>query len=235
MKKITLENINMQYPFIISYDEVKNKGLGNENEINENYIKYLNKYKKLFEEFLLKKYPLKSIDDSIKNSKYVFLPIEEDNMDFYQSTSTMNLKYIYLRNNLNIEKLSLKDLKYLNECDETLNEENEKFILNTFKDVIDPCKKEEKVRNIIFYGPENRNYICDSTDLVFGIRYDELSSSNLRDINWKEEFINKNNILNEIVNIIENDLVKDNNIKVRCIIYNQFSVDFKKNNESIKK
>ena len=60
-------------------------------------------------------------------------------------------------------------------------------------------------------------------------------TASLRDINWKEEFINKNNILNEIVNIIENDLVKDNNIKVRCIIYNQFSVDLKKNNESIKK
>lgn len=42
-----------------------------------------------------------------------FVPIKEENMDFYQISSIMGLDYTYLRNNLYIENTNNEDLEFL--------------------------------------------------------------------------------------------------------------------------
>lgn len=52
-------------------------------------------------------------DKSIDDSGYKFKPVDPLMMDYYQYMSAMNLKYLYLRNNLYIEKLSKEQVAKL--------------------------------------------------------------------------------------------------------------------------
>ena len=83
MIMITKENMEFEYPQIRNNDLLAIKGFRIDDDNNE-YFKLLNNYKKLFESYLKEKLPLQLIDGNIKKSELKFIPMKEDNMDFYQ-------------------------------------------------------------------------------------------------------------------------------------------------------
>jgi len=216
MEKITKENISLEYPNAINYDLLKEKGLG-DTEPNERYFKLVNNYKSIFETYLKDILPLEQIDKNMKESKLKFMPIKEENMDYYQITSTMGLSYIYLRNDLHVEKLNTEDLDYLENIT-SLDDESKNFISRTYKKVINPYNESQT----IFYGPENGKFLCDSNDIVIGIRYDEFDSE-LEDSEFEKNFIEQLKLINQVSTVLEiygSDVLGS----LKCIQYNEMSI-----------
>jgi len=220
MIMISKDNIELVYPQITNNDLLVEKGFKIDEDNNE-YFKLLNKYKKLFEEYLKEKLPLELIDDNMKKSDLKFVPIKKENMDFYQITSTMNLDYIYLRNNLYIEKLSKEDLEFLSKKDK-LDEESKDFIKRTYQTVINPYENDEK--RIIFYGPENEKHLCDSTDVVLGIRYNEFETNGMSDEEFQKNFIEQLRLIAQVSTLLEIASPNELGSVVKVIQYNELSI-----------
>ena len=220
MIMITKDNIEFVYPQIINNDLLVQKGFKIDDEENL-YFKLLNKYKKLFEEYLKEKLPLELIDDNMKKSDLKFVPIKKEDMDFYQITSTMNLDYIYLRNNLYIEKLSKEDLDFLSKKD-SLDEESKEFIKRTYQIVINPYENDEK--RIIFYGPENEKHLCDSTDVVLGIRYNEFEQNGMSDDEFQKNFMEQLRLIAQVSTLLEIASPNELGSEVKVIQYNELSI-----------
>ena len=229
MKMITKENIELVYPQIVNNDLLVEKGFKIDDENNE-YFKLLNKYKKLFEEYLKEKLPLELIDDNMKKSDLKFVPIKKDDMDFYQITSTMGHSYIYLRNNLYIEKLSKEDLEYLSKKDK-LDDDAKEFIKRTYLTVINPYENDEK--RIIFYGPENEKHLCDSTDVVLGIRYNEFETNGMSDEDFQKNFLEQLRLIAQVSTLLEIASPNELGSEVKVIQYNELSI-MKKYNSNVK-
>ena len=112
--EINAKNIRKQRPKdLIRYELLSQKGLGGGKQPNQRYFTLINKYKGFFELYLKETLPLELIDQNARESELGFKPIKEEDMDFYQRTSGMGLTYLYLRNNLYIEKLSASNLQLL--------------------------------------------------------------------------------------------------------------------------
>ena len=218
MEKITAENIEKSYPNLIDFDLAREKGLGDE-KLSEKYFELVNKYKALFEKLLLEELPLQLIDDNMKKSALKFIPIKDEDKDYYQMTTTMPLDYIYARNNFYIEKLSKEDLEALGSFDE-LNDESRKFIKRTLKDVINPYGDDQ----MVFYGPENGKYLCDSTDIVIGIRYDEFADTEVSDEKFQERFLAQLKLISQLSTVLE--VVGQDNLGtgLKLVQYNEVSI-----------
>lgn len=220
MIMITKDNIELVYPQITNNDLLVKKGFKIDEENNE-YFTLLNKYKKFFEGYLKEKLPLELIDDNMKKSDLKFVPIKKEDMDFYQITSTMNLDFIYLRNNLYIEKLSKEDLDFLSKKDK-LDEESKDFIKRTYQTVINPYENDEK--RIIFYGPENEKHLCDSTDVVLGIRYNEFEQNEMSDEEFQKNFLEQLRLIAQVSTLLEIASPNELGSVVKVIQYNELSI-----------
>ena len=217
MEKITKENIGKQYPIIDNSELMLKKGFDNDNK----YFELLNLYKSFFETYLKEKLPLQLIDDNMKESELKFEPIKEEDMDFYQITSTMGLSYIYLRNNLYIEKLSEEDIKFL-ESHKEYNDEVKEFIARTYVSVINPYNDDENL--IIFYGPESSKHLCNSKDVVLGIRYNEFYENGLSDDEFQNNFLEQLGIIAQVSTVLEVASPNELGSSLRCIQYNELSI-----------
>ena len=220
MIMITKENIEYEYPQIRNNDLLVEKGFKIDDE-NSEYFKLLNNYKKLFESYLKEKLPLELIDDNMKRSDLKFVPIKEEDMDFYQISSTMGLDYIYLRNNLYIEKLNKEDLEFLSKK-ETLDDEVREFIQKTYLAVINPYENDEK--RIVFYGPENGKHLCDSTDVVLGIRYNEFETNGMSDEEFQKNFLEQLRLIAQVSTLLEIASPNELGSEVKVIQYNELSI-----------
>ena len=217
MKKITSKNLNSEFLNLINFDLVREKGLGTET-LNEKYFEILNKYKSFFETYLKENLPLDYIDQNMKESELDFRPIKDSKKDFYQMTSTMNLTYIYLRNNLYIEKLSKEELQLL-DSETEYNDKVKDFIKNTYKKVINPYDDSK----IVFYGPENGQFIGNSNDIVLGIRYDEFESE-LDGNEFRDNFLAKQKIISQLNTLLNIVALKDLGSNLICRQYNEVSI-----------
>ena len=218
MEKITLENIEKSYPYIIDYDMIRNKGLGEEKPSDE-YFELVNKYKNFFGRYLMELLPLERVDTNIKNSELNFIPVKDENKDFYQITNTLPLDYIYIRNNFYVEKLSKEDLDVLRSKD-SLDDEVRQFIKRTYLTVINPYTNKQ----IIFYGPENGKHLCDSTDVVLGIRYDEFADTSISDDEFQARFLEQLKLISQVQTVLEIVALTDLGSDLKCIHYNEASI-----------
>ena len=218
MEKITLENIGQEYPNLVNYELIKEKGFG-EDKPNEEYFELLNRYIKLFGQYLMEILPLEQIDTNMKNHESKFVPVKDEDKDFYQITSPLSLEYIYLRNNFYIEKLSKEDLDILRTKD-SLDGETREFIKRTYLNVINPYEDKE----VIFYGPENSRHLCDSTDVVLGIRYDEFSDIGLSNEEFQQRFLEQQQKIGSLGVILEVVGLDKLGTELRLINYNEASI-----------
>ena len=115
----------MSYDINLAVD----KGLSDSHQgFGEEYLKIQAFYRKTLEQHLLDLLDLKHYDDILTENELRFIPLADDDMSFYQKYSTLDLKFIYLRNNLPIERLSKEDLDtirfFMNETKSDISELN---------------------------------------------------------------------------------------------------------------
>lgn len=204
------------------------KGFITNGELNDIYCTLYKNYKILLDKYLLMKLSLKNYDDKLSTSELEFKSIDFKQMDCYQQLSTMGLKYLYLRNDLYLEKLSMEDISYvLNLSSEQLMSFDDnliKFIERTYMDVID-SRKDKTIKQLNCYGPDRDIFWIDSTELVFGVRYDEMFEDDTRsDEEWEDIYFKRSEYLgNMLLEMSQNcSSIIDN--KVNFIFYDEFAV-----------
>ena len=131
---------------------------------------YLNRtevYHNALLDMLIKTLNLEKIENSLDNSSNEFKPVDDEQKDIYQNLANDKLKYIYLRNNLYIERLSESQLQVLD------NNEKEKIfslVQETFRDIIDDYPDKQMITN---YGPDSDKYFSKSSNIILGVRIDD--------------------------------------------------------------
>ena len=87
------------------------------NDDNSVYIELANKYKKIFEQYLLSNINIQSYDQKIDSNTF-FIGIGNPNKRQLVSNleNHLNSKYFYIINDFYIEKLSIEEINYLRNC-----------------------------------------------------------------------------------------------------------------------
>lgn len=149
-------------------------------------------------------------------------------MDYYQLTSTMNLKYIYLRNYLYVEKLSSDDIeKIINLSDSELQTPSDdlyNLVESTYKKVIDSKFNTNNIRLMKCYGIDRDKFWYDLKALVFGIRHDEFNMHGMNDDDWQENYFDQTDYLNDLMKRLKEELSEKIGIEVGAMLYNEFTV-----------
>ena len=170
------------------------------------------KYRLLFFKYLcilidINKYEMSLIDNGVEyiNDKNIMCREE--------LTCSKYSKYFYLLNKVDITKLNVDELNYLQtyNADESITEDIIRFLESTYTRVLLSDVGD------IYYGPMmNDDFKAKSTDIVLGIKFDEfgLSRGILKDIDDSEK---QSMEVSKIVELIENN----NNIPIRVIKYNE--------------
>lgn len=223
MKSITVEEFKTRIPCSNSeyFDRL-------DKEAQESYVALYNVYSSLLTDYFIKNFKLKEYDDALLKSPYDFPKLKEEEMDIYQYLASSKLSFVYLRNNLYIERLSDEEQKYLVEKaqdDEVLlDDAADGFIRTTFKRVmLENGGKEDSVN--VFYGPDNGNFMYPDNAIIVGIRYDnyyqlpgESSDS------WVEENNNRLQDVETLSTILETRMSKLTGVNCYAVKYNEFSV-----------
>jgi hypothetical protein len=97
-------------------------------------------YRKVFEAYLAEKLDLLSYELLFHNEEVPMTPVPKGRQNYYQYCSTLPMEYLYLRNNLCIERLEEKDLALLQQCHEAgqyeVTEELTEMVVRTYIRVI---------------------------------------------------------------------------------------------------
>ena len=214
------------------FKEINEKNLKNgklissENLEQKEYIQMYSLYRKLFTEYVIENLNLQEYDNKIKTSELNFHESSEKEMDVYQYFSSDVLKYLYIRNNIYIEKLKDKEKEFLakkiKEKNFEYGSEEKKFIKNTFKHVI--CRQEKKDKPVmVFYGVPSRRFMAPNDSIIIGFRYNEFYNDGLNDNEWKELHQNQIQYAQNIVQEITENSKKSELNDVIFIKYDQFS------------
>lgn len=166
----------------------------------DNYRKVQALYRKGLDYYINSKINLVKYDDAIENSNLNFVAIDKKERNIFHETSYLNLKYIYVRNFLYVEKLSFDCLKRLisrvNKENYDIDEELIYIVSSTFHDVvIDNYRRGEYFSEAkSCYGSVIPSNIVPSDYLVIVIAYDDNDSSisdeeYLLNIDKREQFI----------------------------------------------
>ena len=208
-----------------------NKGLYEDGELTERYYTLVKNYKVLLDNYLLNKLGLSEVDYKIINSGLSFVPIDIDDMDFYQKFSSMGLKYLYLRNNIYINKLSLDDMEKIENLSvNQMQKPSSKLmtlIEDTFKDVIDakPYDADQNVDYMKCYGLDSDEYWVKSNELVIGVRYDEFADNGLGEgDDWFDNYNKQLEFLGKLMLDLEKSCSEVLNMKVNLLYYDEASV-----------
>lgn len=204
-------------------------------EMNDEIASYYVGQYALYEHFLylylLKKTSLGKFDEEISRSELGIDTINRDDKDFYQIGSP--LKYLYIRNNLYVERLDEDALKLLEskmlKGDFELDSKTESLIEKTYK-VVTAERSGNERPHTVNYGPVTERFFASSDDLIIGIRYDD-EIKNYKDVN---EFKKQNNIFDFVGKLsirLSNEMSKELNRGVKSIIYTEASVIERQNNE----
>lgn len=199
--------------------------------INERYLGLYMIYRELFNEYIIQKLELEKYDYEILKSEYKLKQVAEDNMDLYQYWTNNKLKYLYIRNNIYIEKLDKKELKWLENRiianRDNLDDDAKKFIERTYVKVIFEDTGRDGKKYNAFYGPTTTKYMARNDSIVIGIRYDDYYSYNMSDQEWGELRKKQLDFLKtKIRTIIEEQKSKVEN-PIAIIQYNDYSIEKK--------
>ena len=96
------------FPESYNFKLMVEKGLN-----KELFFKLQIKYKNDFEKLLMKIIDFKKIDDYINGYGYNIPFVDDFDYNFYHKYSVLGSKYIFFRNNIHIENLSLEEIKII--------------------------------------------------------------------------------------------------------------------------
>ena len=146
-------NINNKYfPNSFDIELAITKGLASNNELNEKFVSLESKYRKYFVKYIYTTLNLNQYDKDIEES---------------------SLKYIYIKNNLHIERLCDNDLKLLETCEDANELLN--LVKRTYMEIIkitkiNGRKTPEKFLLQMFRGYDTRETILPNDALIIVIR-----------------------------------------------------------------
>lgn len=222
MKRITVEEFKTRTP-ISNKDYFESLS----SQEQENYIELYNVYSALLTSHFIEKYKLDEYDNVLVNSPFSFPKVKEEDMDIYQYLASSNLSFIYLRNNLYIERLSQEEknqLVWLAQEDELeYTPEVEALIETTFRKVIAENPTDEENLNV-FYGPMSGDFLAPDNAIIIGIRYDDyqlLPGETEED--WVEQNNNRLQDTETVSSLLEVRIPMLTNTPTRAIKYNEFS------------
>lgn len=195
----------------------------------QEYLNLYNAYNNLLIQFLMDEYSLIYIDNEISKRESEFKEVAYENKDLYQKSSVGYLKYLYLRNNIYIERLSNEEKAILHSIyltgDFRLTSERKEFVKNTFLKVILESPSSNNL--YINYGPDNSRFLKPANAIIIGVRYDEFEllqdNDNALD-NYGKSLFN----LQILTNFLEYKIKKEKNIPFAVIKYDEHSVNCKK-------
>ena len=224
-----MDKLIKKYSKAINPSILINKGLYKNNSFNDKYYKLYRNYRILLDKYLLKKLSLDTYDNRISTSNLKFIPVKEEDMDFYEYISAMNLKYIYLRNNIYVEKLSPQDIDTLLSISfKTLNNPTKEIydiIESTYINVIDENSEEDMV-SLSRYGPDNDRFWFPSNEIVIGIRCDDFADNGLgHDEAWGKNEHEQTIFLNSLIDELKNNASKILKTKVNVVRYDDFTIE----------
>ena len=213
----------------IDVDLLEKKALYTYNGLNSRFYTLYKNYKILLEKYLLKKIPLKEYDDSMRDSGLLIIPVQKEDMCYYQLLSTFDLKYIYLRSDLHVDKLSFEDIELLVNLtvDELSNPSDKTFELidRTYKNVIDSKKNADDVIVMNCYGPDREEFWFPSNELIFVIRYDEFADNGLgEEDEWDENYNKQLMFIGEMMNSLNKICSDILGIKVNFIYFDDNTI-----------
>ncbi len=148
------------------------------------YIEIAYKYKYLLEYYINTMIDLKKYEREIDNSNLYI----GKNAKYKSLNNYLDLDYIFLVNNLFVEKLEEKDINLLKQYNEgNVSYELINLVKRTFKNIIFDNYTNDKYRDSIYkvcYGDYVPLNFVDNDSLVFRIYY----GKNLKDLN-KDDFV----------------------------------------------
>ena len=162
----------------------------NLSDIDKNlYLERVSKYYFLFLNYIIEKLNLKQFDQSLFNSDNHFIPINEENMDLYQFISSEKLKYIYIRNNIYVERLSDEELQKLDSLEYNETNQVNEFIDSTYPRVISEYDNNQKA--IINFGPDSSQFYVPDSNIIIGLRInqDNISYEEKNKQNFELDFV----------------------------------------------
>ena len=226
MEIIKIEDYKTRFPIIndgIDIDTMSEEIIGFHFAMYSLYTDFLVNY-------IIKNTSLKQREETLINSQLLF-PIDDEDKDFYQSTTGRYLNYFYIRNNIHIENLTNDETNFLinkiRNDEFEYDAEVEKFIKNTFSKVINDYDI-SKPPVTINYGPIAEQYYAPTNSLILGFRFNE-------DVIDVENKIKKIEQSNNIALEIEKEISEKLGVNARVIIYDSYSVKKKLTNNLSKK
>lgn len=117
------------------------KGINEKKDIfSHEYLTLQEVYRKAFGQFIIEKLDLKKYEQELLESDMRFIPADKGKQSFYQKWDNMDMKYIFLRNNIPIERLNENDLEILKKeaADNRVEPSSEvmEMIERTYQDII---------------------------------------------------------------------------------------------------
>ena len=191
------------FPNSYDYDKIKELDI-----FEEHFLKLQIKYRNDFEQLLNGIINFQSIDNALNDA--INIPVLDDSTyNFYHKYSSLNSKYVYLRNNIHIENLSKEEINTIEEAMSNGKNINTQFLIDTFKKVL-----YEGVDGKSMFGMENNNCIIDSDCLVFELSF---AQKKFTDIN---QFRVIENLLASLKPFLESSIGKMLDTKISLLKYN---------------
>ena len=184
---------------------------------DEDYLKYANEYKKVFEGILESKVRLSNYDKLLETSDLGFGATDVKIKLTSGLDEFLNLKFMWILNKFFIEKLSKEQLTIL---DNGTDMDKQNLVLNTYKDIIlSNYHRGEYTDKRYLINLTNSELIEDfsyNDELVIGLFF----GKNKIPSNTKEEFLDKYNKQKEYVNKLSEQLKTDikNNLGINTKI-----------------
>lgn len=207
---ITINDYNTRFPKLNSdyFDSLNDTD-------KQTYINRLCRYHDKLLDILISKLNLNDIEQSLKNSDSCFKPVVESEYDLYQQLALGKLEFLYLRNNLYIERLNKEELAELDDNKKDITD----LVNKTFSAVINDYPNQEMVTN---YGPDSSKLLTKSSNLIMGIRIDEDYFP--ENINRTELLLKRNSELGFLKYYLDAKIEQNLGIEGSVLIYTDYSV-----------
>lgn len=166
--------------FDFNFKEAQSKGYSlSSDRITSEYLELQEKYRAALCLFLEKQLPLKDLDSELKAMHLTKVPKNDfsrvDSVEsYYQSISYLSSDYLFLRNNIRIERLTKEDMEILKEFESNIdNEKMQDMVSRTYIEVLSvKFEGVEKENFNVIYSNGGKETVSNKT-LVFWLYYQE--------------------------------------------------------------
>ncbi|MGX7417540.1 hypothetical protein ACWOFR_01925 [Carnobacterium gallinarum] len=184
-RDIQIEKFNEFVPendFDFDFKKAHSKGYSSSEEnITLKYLNLQNKYNRALSLFLKDELSIEQLDNTLKNLDVISVPKTSftninSTESYYQNISYLSSKYMYLRNNIRLERLKEADVELLKTFDLENRTEKEKImemISRTYVDVLSVEFDNQKNENYKVVYNNNGKETVNNRTIVFWLSYQE--------------------------------------------------------------